>query len=524
MSILTSSGLSHGGAWSDGPTLHAELLPALPKLAWVATIDGRREAAHVLHGSAVETGRDFLVEGVWDGPFGNRDFHRAEHFYGSGIRIEGSEIWLVPSRTTVDRIVYCRQGDDVMASNSLALLLGFTGARLDPHHNYRREGRAILGGVKSYDPRFVVAHPTIDGFMQVYYEPIVVSTAGIERRAVEPPRRLTSFEEYRALLDEGLRRIQTNARDSTRRRPMSLFSTISSGYDSAAVTTLVHQLGLQAAFTSRRSNGALVRLRPSARDDGARVARHLGVPLRYLDPDPRGVSREELYFLAASTGEPELAFHPMTRWIEEHSTPAVVFTGHPGGSVWDVNIDAGRLTGELKRKDTSGLGLSEIRLKAGFVNAAVPHMFGRSNADLVAIGRSPDMAPWRLGDDYDRPVPRRIIESAGVPRGAFANRKRAVVRHYCYPVSRELRPAFMAHLRGRYGLRPARVYLHAGVSRISYLAQRVFDRICHPLGKRKARSPRALVKRHVDLFYELHVWALEELARDLGNVVRRRQP
>src|SRR2546427_8786426 len=37
-------------------------------------------------------------------------------------------------------------------------------------------------------------------------------------------------------------------------------------------------------------------------------------------------------------------------------------------------------------------------------------------------------APWRLGSDYDRPIPRRILEEAGIPRRLFGNRKKAVVR------------------------------------------------------------------------------------------------
>ena len=33
------------------------------------------------------------------------------------------------------------------------------------------------------------------------------------------------------------------------------------------------------------------------------------------------------------------------------------------------------------------------------------------------------MGDWRVGGDYDRPIPRRIVESAGVPRDYFGMRK-----------------------------------------------------------------------------------------------------
>jgi hypothetical protein len=37
------------------------------------------------------------------------------------------------------------------------------------------------------------------------------------------------------------------------------------------------------------------------------------------------------------------------------------------------------------------------------------------------------MAPWRLGVLYDRPIPRRIAEEAGVPREYFGQKKMASV-------------------------------------------------------------------------------------------------
>ena len=40
------------------------------------------------------------------------------------------------------------------------------------------------------------------------------------------------------------------------------------------------------------------------------------------------------------------------------------------------------------------------------------------------------MTPWSVGGGYDRPIPRRIAESAGVDRQAFGQRKRAVAVWY----------------------------------------------------------------------------------------------
>ena len=52
-------------------------------------------------------------------------------------------------------------------------------------------------------------------------------------------------------------------------------------------------------------------------------------------------------------------------------------------------------------------------------------MGARQKADIVRITESPEMDPWRLGNAYDRPIPRRVAEEAGVPRHLFGQSKMA---------------------------------------------------------------------------------------------------
>jgi hypothetical protein len=44
---------------------------------------------------------------------------------------------------------------------------------------------------------------------------------------------------------------------------------------------------------------------------------------------------------------------------------------------------------------------------------------------ILDIAKSADMKDFSIGGPYDRPVPRRIAEEAGVPRECFGQRKRA---------------------------------------------------------------------------------------------------
>ena len=124
----------------------------LPKLGWLAAIDFPARVVSVVCGQGVEASDDFVVEGVWDGPFHEGGFHRASHFFGSGLRIDGERVFIIPSHALVDRVLLAWRGDITLASNSLLLLLAATGDSLDPSLDYRHACNAITAGVRKYDP------------------------------------------------------------------------------------------------------------------------------------------------------------------------------------------------------------------------------------------------------------------------------------------------------------------------------------------------------------------------------------
>ncbi|MBA2567160.1 MAG: hypothetical protein H0V08_05145 [Thermoleophilaceae bacterium] len=75
------------------------------------------------------------------------------------------------------------------------------------------------------------------------------------------------------------------------------------------------------------------------------------------------------------------------------------------------------------RRDSSGLGLIEFRLVAGFINCAPAFWTATRSAGVEAINHSEELRPWIVGDRYQRPFARRVVEEAGVPRAAFGQRK-----------------------------------------------------------------------------------------------------
>ena len=226
------------------------VLPDLPKLAWAASLDLGQRTLWVLHGSAVECTEEWLVEGTWDGPFQQADFHRSANVFGSGIRIDGDLIHFVPSSVFVDRLLYCTDAGTLYVSNSLILLLAITGARLDPAHDYHKESFAVHKGFRTHDPTFRVSHPQIQTFSQLYHHNLVVSRDGniSIRPKPTPPYRLESFGDYLAEMRRVLQSVHANYTDSARSVTLDSFSTISAGYDSTAVSVLVNAIGVTKCF------------------------------------------------------------------------------------------------------------------------------------------------------------------------------------------------------------------------------------------------------------------------------------
>ncbi|HUH08884.1 MAG TPA: hypothetical protein VML96_13875, partial [Egibacteraceae bacterium] len=80
---------------------------------------------------------------------------------------------------------------------------------------------------------------------------------------------------------------------------------------------------------------------------------------------------------------------------------------------------------DLFRKDLSGCSMTEFRLRLDSVHVPIAVFGMTEQPSLQAVARGPEMARWSVGGRYDQPIPRRIAEEAGIPRGSFATRKRA---------------------------------------------------------------------------------------------------
>jgi hypothetical protein len=500
-------------------------LPELPRLAWLARVDTTGGDVVVYHGSAVECRADWMVEGVWDGEFRIGTFHQSDHFFGSGIRVDGARVYFVPSSALVNRIMYCEHRGHIVVSNSLALLLAFTGARLDPGHDYRMETYAIRHGARGYRREFTIVHPEIASFYQVYDESLVLDGGTVAFASLRPAPAIPTYEAYRRLVDDCLLRLRQNYTSPDRRTRFTAFATISSGYDSAATAVLVKDLGISACFTSRRSNSHIPRwasLRAGT-DDGKPIADLLGLRTMYLDDRRSRISEDEVYFFAPGCAPSMPVLHSLARHLDQRDGATVLFTGFQGDEVWDVNPgERAYQKAGIVRGDVTALMLSEIRLKCGFINVAVPSLYARAVRDLALIAASPEMAPWRLHTTYDRPIPRRILETAGVPRALFGARKKAVVERRSYPSNRALRRQFLAHIRAQYGCPAAVVYLHDVLNKLAFPFVRGWHLLRRALLLVEPRTlPAVLVWKRFDFMYLMFGWAAGALSEHYKRVLQK---
>jgi hypothetical protein len=240
---------------------------------------------------------------------------------------------------------------------------------------------------------------------------------------------------------------------------------VSSGYDSAAVAVLAKRAGCTYAVSLRKSTSLW-----RGSDSGEPVAKALGMNCACYDYSPRRVRHEEAFW--AVSGRPA----DMGYGVMEYPKPlACFFSGDHGDKMWGAKADED-LSNPWCNTGFSGRGIAEFRLHEGFFNCVVPCWGFDRAADLREISRSSEMDPWRVGGDYDRPIPRRIAEEAGVPRAVFGQRKKntQTVEYYLWPYSPSAFAGFRRFLAERSVRSPSRVWVQ--ICRVAALCDHLLAR------------------------------------------------
>ena len=385
-----------------------------PPLAWLADCTPGAEHVVVRHGPRVECRPEWFCEAIWDGAFSEGDFDRSDRVFGSGGRVRAEGIVFVSSATTVDRLCSAEVDGRTLVSNSLACLAATGSLAFAPTETASLAvWRSTAKGIGAH----LATLPCENGEIRItIHDNLLWDGRALARLPKPDPKRdFSRYDDYRAFLTESMSALAANLRAPERALALDMISTASSGYDSSAVTLLASEVGVRDVITIERS-------RYGRDDSGMFVIEHLGLAPAVVERLPERVRPFLDVPLVVGDGYGRDVF---LAGAEEKLAGRVLFSGYHGDIVWGLGVEGEAFGRQISRDvGISGLSLTEYRLWIGFIHCPVPFLGARDVVQLHTLARSEAMAPWRLGVAYDRPIPRRLLEDAGVARDAFGVSKK----------------------------------------------------------------------------------------------------
>jgi hypothetical protein len=273
---------------------------------------------------------------------------------------------------------------------------------------------SIVDGLQSYARSL----RTLNGNrLELYYHCNLLVDPGLRviEQPKQPVRDFVSFADYRSFLFHEVGEIQANANDPHRKIRYRPIATVSAGYDSPAAAVLARGVGCAEALTFSGARASSVG--DDTEDSGEPIAARLGLKTHVFDRLDylREANFPEAEFFGWGAQEAPWAPHLEGR---------LVFTGFHGDKVWDKNCK--KLGPHIVRGDPSGHNMNAFRLRVGWIHLPVPFVGCTSHRSIHTISNSSEMEPWSTRNQYDRPIPRRLVEEAGVERSQFGMKKRAV--------------------------------------------------------------------------------------------------
>lgn len=388
----------------------------LPPLAWIAHVE--RGEVSLVCGQAVECTDNGFVEGAWSGSFREMGYQNADWFCGTGGQVgEKCITFSTPSHVTYGLYIKKIRGG-YYVSNSLYLLMAQLDYRYDVKYiRYEVDFNTILDGINEYrrDIRVVDRCGNVENIGVEYFRLIkICDDGGYEVFNKTSTKPFESFDDYYARLLGAMKMVAENAADSRRVKKYGMITTISRGYDAPCCAAIAKKIGCDTAITFE-AKGKYVD------DCGTEIAKVMGYTKVYEVDADEYLHRRDLveaeYICSGELGA-QISFSSFDKYIEGK----LCFTGDRGDSIWSrTSINR---NDEFNFEDMlSHLGSCERRLWLNYIPVPLP-LFGASSwTSIYDISNSDEMKPWYMNNDYDRPIPRRIVEEVGVERSAFGIRK-----------------------------------------------------------------------------------------------------
>ena len=402
----------------------AKINKEFPALAWISNISGER--IEIIHGDHVEMTENFWVEGAWSGEFDQGLFADAEWFCGTGGVIKSKEvIYSTPSHVTYGIYIF-RKDQAICVSNSLYLLMAYNELEMDTEYaGYEIDFNSIRKGLDEYTQKIRVLNKGNTAYVEVfYYANIVVDEKGncsITRKQL--CESFKNYDDYYNRLMHSMLMLKENACDKNRNKQYGVVSTISRGYDASCCAVVGRKMGATTACTFAPCG----KHKDDCGDDVARKLGYANIVIRGHD----AYKNNENYLETEVVCTGELGSEISMASFYDVFKGNIVLTGERGDSIWDRNAVNVNNTFCFDSRDAS-LGSSERRLWVDYISCPLPLFGATAWPSIKKVSNSDEMKKWSLLNDYDRPIPRRVVEECGIPREAFGMKKQGAGFSYSY--------------------------------------------------------------------------------------------
>lgn len=388
-----------------------------PPLAWLAICNENDRSITIRHGTDVDTRQNWFCEAVWDNDYANGNFDQTSTVFGTGGRIRDGLIIFVSSGFPADGLRHIKINGTQYLSNSLVCLTAVLDLQVDPWYPWYYEDFFSIDDGMDHYKNFI---DTSRGAVKLtYYKNLLWDNGSLTE--IDKPvtgECFHNYDAYHEFLLVSLQRLASNMDNAERPFSYDSISTSSSGYDSLAVSVLSRQLGTRDVICVPEDRIGLD-------DSGIELIKQLDMQALPLMRDAwRKEPYAEVPFIAGDACGRDAWLHAARDLLSRR----VLLTGYFGDTIWSL-----KQTGDDSKPSImsgrGGLSLTEFRLQTGFIHCPLTHLGLHAFEKIREIGSMDDMQAWVTPGQYNRPVPRRIVEQAGLQRGSFALRKTAVNVH-----------------------------------------------------------------------------------------------
>ena len=389
----------------------------LPPLAWFALIAG--DTINVECGNAVACNDQFFVSGAWAGNFADGDFLHSDLRCMTGCSIANQGISFSTSSYPQETMFSMNTPEGFAIANSLPLLLAATDSKLDRNFfHYEEALNSVAYGRLRYIKNVPVITPR--GKQQLNLHiccTLDVATDGsFKATPIATATTFSTFDEYHNAMSAALRALRDNATDPARTKAYGMVSTISRGYDATAASALCRELGCDTTLTFNRPV-------KYAEDCGSDIARKMGYT-HVIEGDANEVFTNEQLWEAEAAAGGDISLVVFDVFSKQY-TNCMLFMGVRGDSMWDKTaIDRCNENFDYGRMKISNPQNPEHWLRTNTILVSVPLIFGDHWPQIAHVSNLDEMKPYSVGGNYDRPIPRKLVEDMGIERNEFGMSKK----------------------------------------------------------------------------------------------------